>query len=212
MSPMLRQNCNWYVDLLLHEHHDFFFASQQLCGSLDWGKLATKYSMPAGTWRHCIHAFLKFLSRTLWEVALEVPFFCDLERCHPMIFAIASHFEVHMALDVFHPVSSLFLHILLFRDKSAACTQYSCTLLDDCYVCIVCRSVVLRMTVYIFTLSEDDDCNIFKPIANEASISCSGLSGQRDKLHDSSAGYLPFEENARADEYHYLDNQSMDIN
>lgn len=42
---------------LLHEHHDFFLASQHLSASPALGKLAPKYSMPARMWRHGNHAF-----------------------------------------------------------------------------------------------------------------------------------------------------------
>ncbi|KAL8919040.1 MAG: hypothetical protein Q9208_007006 [Pyrenodesmia sp. 3 TL-2023] len=46
---------------LLHEHHDFFLASQHPSASPTLSKLAGKYSMPARMWRHGIHAFLEVL-------------------------------------------------------------------------------------------------------------------------------------------------------
>src|SRR5450432_4222923 len=46
---------------LLHEHHDFFLASQHPSASAALRKLATKYAMPARMWRHSIHSFLKLL-------------------------------------------------------------------------------------------------------------------------------------------------------
>lgn len=46
---------------LLHEHHDFFLASQHPSASSALRRLATKYSMPARMWRHGIHAFLEVL-------------------------------------------------------------------------------------------------------------------------------------------------------
>ena len=49
---------------LLHEHHDFFLASQHPSASSSLSKLAAKYSMPARMWRHGIHAFLEVLR--LW--------------------------------------------------------------------------------------------------------------------------------------------------
>ena len=44
---------------LLHEHHDFFLASQHPSASPALSRLATKYSMPTRMWRHGIHAFLE---------------------------------------------------------------------------------------------------------------------------------------------------------
>ena len=44
---------------LLHEHHDFFLASQHPAASPALSRLAAKYSMPARMWRHGIHTFLE---------------------------------------------------------------------------------------------------------------------------------------------------------
>ena len=52
---------------LLHEHHDFFLASQHPSASSNLSKLAAKYSMPARMWRHGIHAFLEVLRHRLPE-------------------------------------------------------------------------------------------------------------------------------------------------
>ena len=52
---------------LLHEHHDFFLASQHPSISPALSRLATKYSMPARMWRHGIHAFLEVLRYRLPE-------------------------------------------------------------------------------------------------------------------------------------------------
>jgi hypothetical protein len=52
---------------LLHEHHDFFLASQHPAASPALSKLASKYSMPARMWRHGIHAFLEVLRFRLPE-------------------------------------------------------------------------------------------------------------------------------------------------
>ena len=52
---------------LLHEHHDFFLASQHPAASSNLRKLAAKYSMPARMWRHGIHAFLEVLRHRLPE-------------------------------------------------------------------------------------------------------------------------------------------------
>ena len=52
---------------LLHEHHDFFLASQHPSASPALSKLAAKYSMPARMWHHGIHAFLEVLRHRLPE-------------------------------------------------------------------------------------------------------------------------------------------------
>jgi hypothetical protein len=41
---------------LLHEHHDFFLASQHPSASVALRRLASKYAMPARMWRHGIHS------------------------------------------------------------------------------------------------------------------------------------------------------------
>ncbi|KAJ6262294.1 hypothetical protein Dda_3101 [Drechslerella dactyloides] len=50
---------------LLHEHHDFFLASQHPSASPSLQKLVTKYAMPARMWRHGIHSFLELLRNRL---------------------------------------------------------------------------------------------------------------------------------------------------
>ncbi len=52
---------------LLHEHHDFFLASQHPSARPALSRLAAKYSMPARMWRHGIHAFLEVLRHRLPE-------------------------------------------------------------------------------------------------------------------------------------------------
>jgi len=52
---------------LLHEHHDFFLASQHPSASKALRRLARKYSIPARMWRHGIHSFLEILRRRLPE-------------------------------------------------------------------------------------------------------------------------------------------------
>ena len=52
---------------LLHEHHDFFLASQHPSASPALSRLAIKYSMPARMWRHGIYAFLEVLRHRLPE-------------------------------------------------------------------------------------------------------------------------------------------------
>ncbi|KAK3371963.1 hypothetical protein B0H63DRAFT_453344 [Podospora didyma] len=50
---------------LLHEHHDFFLASQHPSASPALRRLASKYAMPARMWRHGIHTFLELLRHKL---------------------------------------------------------------------------------------------------------------------------------------------------
>ncbi|KLJ11277.1 hypothetical protein EMPG_13450 [Blastomyces silverae] len=50
---------------LLHEHHDFFLASQHPSARPTLRHLTVKYSMPARMWRHEIHSFLQILSQRL---------------------------------------------------------------------------------------------------------------------------------------------------
>lgn len=50
---------------LLHEHHDFFLASQHPSASDGLRRLACKYAMPARMWRHGIHSFLELLRHKL---------------------------------------------------------------------------------------------------------------------------------------------------
>jgi hypothetical protein len=52
---------------LLHEHHDFFLASQHPSVSPALRRLAAKYSMSARMWKHGIHSFLELLRRRLPE-------------------------------------------------------------------------------------------------------------------------------------------------
>jgi hypothetical protein len=50
---------------LLHEHYDFFLASQHPSASPTLRRLASKYSMPARLWKHGIHSFFELLSHCL---------------------------------------------------------------------------------------------------------------------------------------------------
>ncbi|KAK4184117.1 hypothetical protein QBC35DRAFT_67255 [Podospora australis] len=50
---------------LLHEHYDFFLASQHPSASPALRRLASKYAMPARMWRHGIHSFLELLRHHL---------------------------------------------------------------------------------------------------------------------------------------------------
>ncbi|KAJ4286340.1 hypothetical protein N0V90_013374 [Kalmusia sp. IMI 367209] len=52
---------------LLHEHHDFFLASQHPSASPALRRLASKYAIPARMWKHGIHSFLELLRRRLPE-------------------------------------------------------------------------------------------------------------------------------------------------
>lgn len=50
---------------LLHEHHDFFLASQHPTQSTALRQLAVKYAMPARMWKHGIHSFLEILRQRI---------------------------------------------------------------------------------------------------------------------------------------------------
>jgi hypothetical protein len=50
---------------LLHEHHDFFLASQHPSASPALHRLACKYAMPVRMWRHGIHSYLELLRHRL---------------------------------------------------------------------------------------------------------------------------------------------------
>lgn len=50
---------------LLHEHHDFFLASQHPSATERLRKLAMEYGMPARMWRHGVHSFLELLRHRL---------------------------------------------------------------------------------------------------------------------------------------------------
>ncbi|KAF9761202.1 hypothetical protein IL306_003918 [Fusarium sp. DS 682] len=50
---------------LLHEHHDFFLASQHPSASPALRRLASKHSMLGRMWRHGIHSFLELLRHRL---------------------------------------------------------------------------------------------------------------------------------------------------
>ncbi|KAJ5775394.1 DNA/RNA-binding domain E.t1.c1-type [Penicillium nucicola] len=56
--------------MLLHEHHDFFLASQHPSASSAVKHLAEKYAMPARMWRYGIHSPLEFLRKRL-PIALD---------------------------------------------------------------------------------------------------------------------------------------------
>ncbi|PTB73191.1 hypothetical protein M440DRAFT_1472444 [Trichoderma longibrachiatum ATCC 18648] len=66
--PILQQTWTPLVPLhraLLHEHHDFFLASQHPTATPALRRLAPKYAMPARMWRHGIHSFLELLGQSL---------------------------------------------------------------------------------------------------------------------------------------------------
>ncbi|EGD99973.1 hypothetical protein TESG_07301, partial [Trichophyton tonsurans CBS 112818] len=50
---------------LLHEHHDFFLASQHPSATPRLRRLATEYGMLARMWRHGVHSFLELLRHRL---------------------------------------------------------------------------------------------------------------------------------------------------
>ena len=63
-SPLAEDHWQALIALhrtLLHEHHDFFLASQHPSASAALKRLAAKYSIPARMWKHGIHSFLELL-------------------------------------------------------------------------------------------------------------------------------------------------------
>jgi hypothetical protein len=69
-SPQQLTDVQWQALIalhrtLLHEHHDFFLASQHPSASPALRRLASKYAMPARMWRHGIHSFLELLRHRL---------------------------------------------------------------------------------------------------------------------------------------------------
>ncbi|KAF8853318.1 hypothetical protein BDZ45DRAFT_81676 [Acephala macrosclerotiorum] len=69
-APPILNNEQWEALIalhrtLLHEHHDFFLASQHPSASPALRCLASKYAMPARMWRHGIHSFLELLRSRL---------------------------------------------------------------------------------------------------------------------------------------------------
>lgn len=55
---------------LLHEHHDFFLASQHPSANAALRRLGAKYKMPERMWRHGVHSFLELL-RTKLPASME---------------------------------------------------------------------------------------------------------------------------------------------
>jgi hypothetical protein len=71
-SPQVLSNEQWQALIalhrtLLHEHHDFFLASQHPSANPALRRLASKYAMPARMWRHGIHSFLEVMRHRLPE-------------------------------------------------------------------------------------------------------------------------------------------------
>ncbi|KAF5973452.1 Telomerase-binding EST1A [Fusarium coicis] len=63
---------------LLHEHYDFFLASQHPSASAALKRLAAKYAMPARMWRHGIHSFLEVMRKRLVESGEQMACFIIL--------------------------------------------------------------------------------------------------------------------------------------
>ena len=97
---------------LLHEHHDFFLASQHPAASPALSRLAAKYSMPARMWKHGIHAFLEVLRYRLPE-SLEhmLAFICIAYNMMALLYETVPVFEATWIeclgnLFVIYPISS----------------------------------------------------------------------------------------------------------
>ncbi|GJN78678.1 hypothetical protein PLIIFM63780_002187 [Purpureocillium lilacinum] len=65
----------------LHEHHDFFLASQHPSASEALRRLASKFAMPARMWRHGIHSFLELLRHKLPESLEHMLTFISIAYC-----------------------------------------------------------------------------------------------------------------------------------
>ena len=78
-NKLSNEQCQALIALhrtLLHEHHDFFLASQHPSSSLALRRLAIKYAMPARMWRHGIHSFLVAASTLLARFVGPYAGFC----------------------------------------------------------------------------------------------------------------------------------------
>ena len=64
--------------LLLHEHYDFFLASQHPSASLALKQLSEKYAIPARMWHHGIHSFLELLRYRLPDSSEHILAFLHL--------------------------------------------------------------------------------------------------------------------------------------
>jgi hypothetical protein len=64
-DPSLLLHLETHHGTILHEHHDFFLASQHPSSPPALRRLAAKYAMPARMWRHGIHRFLELLRHRL---------------------------------------------------------------------------------------------------------------------------------------------------
>ena len=79
---------------LLHEHHDFFLASQHPSASPPLSKLASKYKIPARIWRHGIHAFLEVLHHRLpASVDHMLAFICIAYPMMALLYETVTTFE-----------------------------------------------------------------------------------------------------------------------
>jgi hypothetical protein len=66
------------LQTLLHEHHDFFMASQHPLSSPALRHLATQYAMPTQMWRHGIHSFMELLRHHVPDSLDHMLAFVDL--------------------------------------------------------------------------------------------------------------------------------------
>ena len=79
---------------LLHEHHDFFLASQHPSASPALKKLAEKYRMPAKLWKHGIHAFLETLRfRLPGSLGHMLEFICIAYSMMALLYETVPSFE-----------------------------------------------------------------------------------------------------------------------
>ena len=79
---------------LLHEHHDFFSASQHPSAALAVRRPAIKYAMPARLWRHGIHSFLELLRNRLPDPQYHMlAFICLAYSMMTLLFETVPAFE-----------------------------------------------------------------------------------------------------------------------
>ena len=92
---------------LLHEHHDFFLASQHTSASPALRRLASKYSIPARMWKHGIHSFLELLRRQLPESLDYFPVDASFFKAHGIPFTRHSPESFEDALSGPHTIEGL---------------------------------------------------------------------------------------------------------
>ncbi|RTE68536.1 hypothetical protein BHE90_017086, partial [Fusarium euwallaceae] len=117
---------------LLHEHHDFFLASQHPSANAALRRLASKYAMPARMWRHGIHSFLELLRHRLpasLEHMLELLYLAYniVALLYETVPAFKDIWMLSKAPNSLAPIDAAFVrvHGILFSGKSKERLQES---------------------------------------------------------------------------------------